>query len=348
MKVHKLFHPVATLIVCLALAATPAAAQGFGARAYGMGGAYTAVADDVASLLYNPAGLTASSFEATLGIGSNDFSDLTKFQEILQEDYPDDLNLGLNVLGGVSLGNYGGAVAVDGSARAMGDCEGGPEFCADADYMIRYVVGAGFQAAGLPLDLADLNLGASISLLGGRRLSHTRTNLDAATYWGETVDQRAKGYALNLGARFKATDIVTVGLVAENVLSSLTWEGTRTEGIYTYAGDEPDGSPAETSLDTVKERLDTVYRAGVAIEPPMLGATIAADVASDGSLRFGVEKSFLLNRLAVRAGHAVQDDVRTTTVGLGFNFGPVRVDLAAGSSDGFETVNTMLEGSVRF
>jgi len=80
----------------------------------------------------------------------------------------------------------------------------------------------------------------------------------------------------------------------------------------------------------------------------MLGATIAADVASDGSLRFGVEKSFLLNRLAVRTGHAVQDDVRTTTVGLGFNFGPVRVDLAAGSSDGFETVNTMLEGSVRF
>src|SRR5690606_25024456 len=60
MKVHKLFHPVATLIVCLALAATPAAAQGFGARAYGMGGAYTAVADDVASLLYNPAGLVMS------------------------------------------------------------------------------------------------------------------------------------------------------------------------------------------------------------------------------------------------------------------------------------------------
>ncbi len=231
-----------------------------------------------------------------VGVGSNDFGDLTKFQKILQKDYPDDLNLGLNVLGGVSLGNYGGAVAVDGSARAMGDCEGGPEFCADADYMIRYVVGAGFQAAGLPLDLADLNLGASISLLGGRRLSHTRTNLDAATYWGETVDQRAKGYALNLGARFKATDIVTVGLVAENVLSSLTWEGTRTEGIYTYAGDEPVGSPAETSLDTVRRsNLPRSTGPVSAVRPPAWERRWPLDIASDGSLRFGVEKSFLLN-----------------------------------------------------
>lgn len=350
MKMKALWHPAALLFLVVILAQGPAAASGaqeFGARAYGMGGAYTAVADDIASLIYNPAGLTANSFEIALGIGSNDLNELSKFQSILQEEYPDDLHLTLITLGGMSLGRFGAGIAANGSARAAHDCEGSATFCAEADYMIRLLLGAGIHAAGLPLDLADLNVGASVARLDGRRLTHTRID-HGATYTGETVDQRGKGYAVNLGATFKATEIMTIGLVAENVVSSITWTGTRTEGVYSRADDEPINPPITITLPGEKERLPAVYRGGIAVEPPMLGATLAADIASDGTLRYGIEKSLLFNRLALRAGQVIQDGVTTTTAGLGIHLGPVHVDIAAGSSDGFKSVNTMLEGSVRF
>lgn len=341
-----------SIVLCLLLAlfAAPgyaAVPSEFGARAYGMGGAYTGVASDIASLVYNPAGLTHNTFEIALGVGSNSLQELGKFQSILSEDFDEELRLDLATLGGMSLGRFGAGVAATGSANVELDCASGESLCAEADYMIQLLVGAGFDVGRLPLNLAGLKVGASVARLEGRRLSHTRVN-GVDTYDGVTIDQRGKGLGLNLGASFNASDIVTVGLSAQNLLSTVTWTGTRTEGVYHLADKTPVGTPVETALAKETSSLPTVFRAGVAVSPPVIGATLAADVATDGTLRYGIEKSLLFNALNVRAGQIVADGETTTTAGIGLNLGPVHLDLAAGSSDGFKTVGTMLEGSVRF
>ena len=111
--------------------------------------------------------------------------------------------------------------------------------------MIQLLLGAGFDAASLPLDIAELQWGASVARLDGRRLSHSRVD-GVDTYQTVTVDQRVKGFALNLGASFKATDIVTVGLSAENVFSTVTWTGTRTEADLSTADNSLSTTPNET------------------------------------------------------------------------------------------------------
>ena len=90
-----------------------------------MGGAYTGVADDISSLIYNPAGLTSNTFEIALGVGSTNLAGLSKFQEILSEEFDEELNLNLITLGGMSLGRFGAGVAADGSAVVEEDCAGG-------------------------------------------------------------------------------------------------------------------------------------------------------------------------------------------------------------------------------
>lgn len=340
------------LVLTLALFVGTAAASPpteYGARAYGMGGAYTGAADDIASLVYNPAGLAGSSFEISLGVGSDSLQDLRTFQQILDEKFGDDeLKFGLSTLGGMSLGRFGVGVAADGSAVLQTDCSGGADLCAEADYMAQVLLGAAFDAAKLPLKLADLKLGASVARLEGRTLSHTRSDNGDGTYHGVTVDKRGQGFALNLGATFNASEIVSIGLAAQNVYSTITWTGTRTEGDYDQDDHDAVGTPTETPLAEEKSNLPAVFRAGVAVRPPALGATLAADIASDGTLRFGVEKGLFLNAVNVRVGQIISEEENTTTAGIGFNLGPVHLNLAAGSSDGFKTVGTMIEGSVRF
>ena len=196
-----------------------------------MGGAYTGVADNISSLIYNPAGLTSNTFEIALGVGSTNLAGLSKFQGILSKEFDEELNLNLITLGGMSLGRFGAGIAADGSAVVEEDCAGGETLCAQADYMIQFLLGAGFDAANLPLDIAELKWGASVARLDGRRLSHSRVD-GVGTYQTVTVDQRGQGFALNLGASFKMTDIVTIGLSAQNALSTVTWTGIRTESQY--------------------------------------------------------------------------------------------------------------------
>jgi len=110
---------------------------------------------------------------------------------------------------------------------------------------------------------------------------------------------------------------------------------------------ERTGSPKETPLPKRVEKLDPVYRAGVAIRPPILGMVLAADVASDGVVRVGVEKNLLFNLFSLRAGQIIDGDQRLTTAGLGINVGPVHFDAAVGLSEG-EITTALVEGSVRF
>lgn len=339
----------AALLAALAMP-TAVSAQEYGARAIAMGGAYTGAANDITSLIYNPAGLSENSFEIALGVGSGSLRELDKFQAILSGDIDDvdDITLDLATLGGVSFGRFGAGVAAEGFVTAGKECAAGADLCGEAEYMIQLLLGAGVNLGRLPLGLADLKAGISVGRLDGRRIEYTRYEASPTTYLQEKEDLRGKGYTLNFGISFKATDTVTIGLAAQNAASNIDWSGTRTTGEYRVGDGSPVGGEVTTAINKPSDKLPPVYRAGVAIRPPALGATLAADVSSDGTVRFGVEKNLLFNALSLRAGFATGDGEQTTSAGLGIAIGPVHLDVAVESSDGFETARTFLEGSVRF
>lgn len=344
------WYTAVTLALLLLATGQAAAAQEYGARAFGLAGAYTGAADDIASLIYNPAGLTEHSFEIALGVGSGSLTELAELKNIdaiLAGEFDQDISFDLVTLGGMSLGRFGAAVAAEGFVEAGSTCQGGADRCGNADYMIQFLLGGGIHLGRLPLGLADFRAGMSIGRLNGWRITYNQTDATPTTYIGETVDMHGKGYTLHLGATFKVGEMITVGLAAQNATSHVVWSGTRTTGEYQKSDGESVGPETVTDIGDTVEKLPAVYRAGVAIRPPALGATIAADLSSDGTVRLGVEKR-LLGALTLRAGYITGKDEPKATAGLGIAVGPVHLDAAVGYSSGFKAVETLVEGSVRF
>lgn len=327
--------------------AAGAGAQELGARAHGLGGAYVALADDIASLVYNPAGLTRSSFEVGIGLGSSDLTAVTRFMSLFDDssELSGDAALDVATLIGVSIGSFGAGLALQGSVAASDACPG-MEFCAEGEYLSQIILGYGRSNVGMGFGAAGLRAGLSVKRLDARRIDYQKTLPAGGTYVVTTEDWRGEGYSASLGAQLEASEIFTIGIAANDFVSSLTWAGERT--VSTYDEDDKLQNKVPTDLGSKHDRLDPVYRFSVAVKPPFLGVTLAGDLGSDGSVRYGVEKALLFGALTVRFGGIRVSGTATTTAGLGLRLGPVLLDAAAASSDGFKTMSTMIEGSVRF
>lgn len=352
--VQRLKIVVAAVAVLLAVSVAQAAhASDFGARAYGMGGAYTGVATDISALIYNPAGLTHHVFEASLGLGSSDLSGIAALSAIVQdpsslvegEVEPGALNLSL--LSGASVGPFALGLATDGAVEISSSCGAGVELCASGELMMQIIGGAGFNVASLPVNLAGLQVGASLKLLEGRRFEFAQMEPSGATFDTVTRAWEGEGFSATVGATVKISEIITVGVAAQDVISSVKWSGTEQTRTYPVGGGDP-VSENEVELAGEVTKLDPVLRVGASLRPPILGLTLAADVATDGTLRYGAEKTLLLGLFAVRAGQIVKPGSTTTTVGLGVNLGPIHLDAAAGTSGGFSNLGVHVGGSVRF
>lgn len=335
-------------LTALVAGLSTAGAHELGARAFGMGGAYVALSDDIAALVYNPAGLPNSSFEVGLGLGSNDLTAITQFQSLLSDpsSFSGDVTIDVATLSGVSIGSYGAGIAANGSLSVSDVC-GGPDLCADGEYMTQLIFGYGRNTAGLPFHLAGLQAGFSVKRLDGRRIDFEKSAPAGGEYTMTTDDWRGQGLSLGLGAQLKASDIFTLGFAANDLFSSVTWKGTRTVSTYRDIDDVLENKTS-TGLAETRDALPRVYRLGIAVEPPLLGLTLAADSGSDGSIRYGIEKDVLLGALSLRFGGIRASGKAITTGGIGVHLGPFRLDAAVGSADGFQTVTTMIEGSVRF
>jgi len=335
------------VLVAAAVSVSGVSAAEFGARAFGMGGAYTGAEGDVSSIVYNPSRLTDTSFEVGVGLGASDVTALASFRNLLTDPskLTDEESIDLVALSGISVGPFGAAFAVDGELEVKTDCPAG-DMCARGSMLTQILLGAGRDSIGLPFNLAGVKIGAALKRLDARRIDFNRSD-NGLTYETVTDSWNGQGYSLNLGASVGPSEMVTLGFSATDILSTITWQGARTDAEYdTASGAEL--SSTTTDLGTSTEKLTPVYRAGVSIKPPLMGAMLMADVASDGTFRYGVEKNFFVNALSLRAGQIRSAEQTTTTAGIGFNIGPVRLDAAAGSSDGFESMTTMIEGSVRF
>lgn len=338
-------------LLIFALASTGAHAEPFGARSYGMGGASTGVSDNLAGLIYNPALLSKTAFQVGLGLGASDFTEAADFFSNISDpsEFEESAHLRLVSLSGVSIAGIGAGFAVDGTLDVDATCDAG--LCAEGEYMSQILFSLGRNSASLPMNLMGLHLGGTVKRLDGRRISFTSSKPlveeSEAYFTTETEDWKGEGYSFSLSAALAASDMITIGFAAHDIVSSLSWTGTKTSATHDLVTNDKTEGPS-VDLDKYTEKLTPVYRAGISFKPPIIGLVLAADASSDGVVRYGVEKNLLLNLISLRAGQIQAEDETTTTLGLGINLGPAHVDAAVGSTDGFETFTSMVEASVRF
>jgi hypothetical protein len=352
-----------SLTVLSTTAAWGTSATGFGARAIGMGGAYTAVADDESAAYWNPAGVTQTKhFRFVLGAGYH--GDLEKLQnaseDISDDQMPDrnDLNesysllalvgftskhLGLNVYSDTQLVtrqdaqndisatmesyNYG-LLTVAGSPGKSNRLSIGVNFKA---------VYAGYGEVSLPAlpDPANYNLYDSAQLTAF-------TNLVNA-YTASTAYTTSTGTACDLGLLYRLTNKLTLGFTARNLYSEVdSDDGTKTTYSLNY-NNNPSDPEVELSSGTKSDytheiKIPKTYVLGVAYRP-FKHTLLAADVeritnsSNDQTrLHVGLEQNALWNLLSLRLGYFTyndgSDDSSASTAGVGFNLWIINCNVA--------------------
>ena len=276
--------PSRGLLVALAvaLASVPASAQnvsrrgttaapfltiGVGARGTALGGAFTATADDVTALYWNPAGLTQMRTAEAVTVHSDWFADVN-------HDFA-----------GVALPLAGGVVGA--SVTLMGV----PEM------IVRTELNQ--QGTGQTFDASDLAVGLSY----GRQITDRFALGGTVKYVQQRIwNSTASGVAVDLGTQFR-TDFLgglTIGAQLSNFGSDLQLDG---RDLRTFVDPAPgqEGNngriPADFALDEWSIPLD--FKLGVVTRPidtRMNRLTVAVDAlhpSSDyESLNVGVEYGF--------------------------------------------------------
>ena len=321
-----------TLILLLAMAVPALGAIGFGTRAMGMGGAFTAVADDESAFYWNPAGITQVRFASVmLGIGAqgedysflsdtiDNISDLERLNPLDFELGRGYLNLGL--LGGITTRFVGvnfyseTSISVD-----------HPELETLDVAASSFNYGAVTIAAKIKEDIAvGLNLKKVIAGLGGGSV-----NIDKAAplnSTNETYYADGDGISYDLGVLYRLSDQVTFGFIARNLGGEVDLKGEKVNHLTNGK------APYSESVDLPKE-----YAVGVSYRP-FKTTLLAFDIQKcDARLpftpeqtrfRIGFEQTALWNIIALRLGAFTnKGDPMALTAGIGFNLGPLEIGVA--------------------
>lgn len=318
----------------LAADGAPGSYNKFGSKAYGMGGAFTAVADDATAVYWNPAGLTQSdlvglqaNFGSQLGNWS-DISDIGDFIDAVEdEDYEkaneleDDLEdidpINVNGMAAANLSSIG--VGVIGNSRLDFDSST-PK--ATNDVLVQGLGGYGTEIIDPPL-VGSLSIGGTGKVLYNRL---DEAEIDIQEGETEFTDQDTTGYGADIGALATLTDIdilnAKAGVTMRNAFNTL---------------DELDEGRNNPAL----ERTLTLG-SGVTFKFPMvevLSARVAADMEMplegdrDNIKRLGAEGTIGLFslRTGVYGTDLGESDERTATLGAGFNLPFVDFNIAADS-----------------
>ncbi|MFH1957436.1 MAG: PorV/PorQ family protein [bacterium] len=167
--------------------ALPYLRMGVGARALGMGGAFTGLSDDVSASYYNPA-----------GVASLDSNELSLMTGVLSNDRS------FNWMAfGMPLGNAGLALSlISSGVDAIPGWADATTFSGDFDYG---------------------NMAALVSC-AGKFADGVQAGVNLKYFKSDLQDNSATGYGADVGLLFSATEKLSAGIVLQDIGSSVKWD----------------------------------------------------------------------------------------------------------------------------
>jgi len=296
----------------------------------GMGGAFTAVADDESAFYWNPAGITQVRFASLMfGVGAQgeDFDFIEDTIDNLDDakrldfhDFEDGrgyLNLGL--IGGITT-RY---VGVNFYSETSVDTEKeGLRLNVKAS---SFNYGAVTIAANIREKIAvGCNIKKVIAGKGGGLVEVNEITLEdskSTTSYGD-----GDGMAFDLGVLYRLSDQVKLGFIARNIGGEIDFDVTTTNHITSEELKDPE------TVDLPRE-----YAVGVSYRP-FKNTLLAGDIQKCDArlftkeqtrIRIGLEQTALWNIFALRLGaYTNKDESLAFTAGLGFKLGPLAIGLA--------------------
>lgn len=299
-------------------------------RALGMGGAFIAVADDVGAIFYNPAGMTQIkkiSLKVNANVGLEDEENYQNVIEYFKEGNKLKETFELMGINTDFTATAGGSA---GFATNRFGFTFQPTYVVSADKSKSQVnvdqINTSHIAFALPLIsfFENVSVGTNIKLYQASKEEYLllagNTGIKQNSLSGQGV-----GLDFGLLANF---GMLSTGLSIKDLYSQIVWE--------------PEDGSSYTS------KIDPYLNFGVALRLPKAGFTAALDYTDlylnksfdSGKLRIGLEQK-LLWLLDLRGGATFSKDEignekTDLSAGLGFNFGPVKADVAVMSSDYFQ------------
>jgi len=340
MSMKKIF----LILLLLFLTSSSAFAFGVGARAMAMGGAYTALADDITAAYWNPAGLVhgnVKTFHAMAGKGIDANYDFDKLADFLNpnkmiRDYwgrDADFSGSVNGIVGISICKIGVSYIPwanvsfsKNAANTEVDFEG------VLKRSLALTFGGSFNTP-LPF-LSRVSLGANVRYVYGQLY---RIEFPAVPPPPLRVTYAtAQGVGLDLGAQADIAPNTRIGLALRNVLTGSLWSGrTNVYTAFDISGKPVSLVRTENFEEVDKSPMHIVF--GIASDIPAIALLSAdidyADPYSD--IHLGVEKRFFADIFALRGGYYTENINRTSklTYGCGLDLGIINVDLAFGQDN---------------
>ena len=277
------------ILLLVSAAICTAASLEVGARALGMGGAYTAIADDGSAAYWNPAGITQ--VKAGLACQGGVRGNWQTLDAIAKQD-PSlvDGNFGFVGAAGLTFEH----LAINGVTKLeVGEVTSG------ITARINRTTAGTLTLATECTELLALGVNAKYLSLEGKTITA-----------GGSTETRGNGLAADLGALVKVGKLVRVGAVVKD---------------YSLTKMKLNGDPYELPTRLVLGGAVKVPLLGMVIaadlETPLRGE-------GDPVFHVGLEQPFL-GILLLRAGGYQEADKFNLTAGAGLKLGPVLLDVAA-------------------
>jgi len=314
---------------------------GVGAKYAGMGGAGSALVDDMSCAYYNPAGIVKSSVELKIGAGAatDGLSDMigvlgsaSNPSKFIVDNYSKklDLNGNINAIVGLKVAGIGLSWIPVGSLTLLKDAN---QLVGTASAGLNHeaILTLGYSL-GLPIvNLANVDLGLNVKSANSIGATSAGVLSGTNTIFTDTITNRS-GMGFDIGAKAEINTIVmpfSVAIVMKDIGETL--KGTVQTTVSTYDATQTRTGQTSSSVNAPDVTSPTTLVIGAATAIPGIGLKVALDLDSiSGSgtsyslTHLGLEYP-ILGIVALRAGTVSGgpggSSISQTTIGAGFNLG---------------------------